>query len=455
MTVRIRFPQGEFAALHTRLLSDPTQEAFALLFGQRHQLGDQTIIKIVAAAYPTVDDYRSQGLAHLRLKREYVYDRLIELQHRSDVDTIIDVHTHPFSPHGVAFSGVDDRDEIAFHQWLTETLDDVHYASIVLSQSDYAARLWTLDQYQQSYPQPAWVKTQTVPECWARSDDSDLSAAQQAALDPHDGFLARSVLALGLDHLRRIMHNQRIALIGVGGLGSVIAENLIHSGFQHLQLIDHDCVEITNLNRIVGAYASDAAAQRLKVDAVRDHLQRINPAAQIDTLPLRLEDPAVLPLLAQADWFIVTTDNHASRFKAQELALRLGIPLLAAGSNISVNDGQITDLSGEVIIARNGDRLCLNCLQRVAPTQIAAETIEGLGAELAQRGYVSGREVKEPAVKTLNAMLGALAVDALMNQYTERQPTIPVLVYENNDQPCLYPDTASVNERQRDCYHCA
>ncbi len=451
--IRIRFAQGEFAALRERLLSDRSQESFALLFGQHHRVGDQILIKVVGAFHPRPEDYESQGLAHLRVKRSYVYDRLVEMQRRGDVDTLIDVHTHPFSTGGVAFSGVDDRDEMAFRDWLTETLDDIQYASIVLSQSDYAARLWDSDG-ECTEARLAVVKTQTVLENWPCADEPARPETLPDALDPQQGFLARSVLALGLDHLRRIMHDQCVVVVGLGGLGSVIAENLVHSGFHHLHLIDHDRVEMTNLNRIVGATASDAEANRPKVEVVQGHLSRINPNARIEAHALAIADDAVLPALAQADWIVLATDNHASRFKTQAIALRFGIPLLSVGVNISVVDGRITDMSGEIIVVRAGDKLCLNCLGRIAPTRIAAETIDGLGAELAQRGYVSGREVKEPAVKTLNSLLGALAVDALLNQYTQRQAHFPVLVYENNAMPRIYPETESVAQRRKDCFHC-
>ena len=153
---------------------------------------------------------------------------------------------------------------------------------------------------------------------------------------------------------------------------------------------------------------------------------------------------------------VIATDNHFSRYKAQELALRFGIPLISTGVNISVEDEQITDMSGEVIIARSGDGLCLHCLGRINPTQIAAEQHKGqfIGNELVRRGYVSGQDVKEPAVKTLNAIVGAMAVDVLLNQYTQRQAHVPVWVYENNGWPCFYPDNGSVLARQKNCFHC-
>ncbi|MBV5310270.1 hypothetical protein, partial [Chromatium okenii] len=102
------------------------------------------------------------------------------------------------------------------------------------------------------------------------------------------------------------------------------------------------------------------------------------------------------------------TDSHFSRFIAQQIALQYAVPLISVGANITVDNGQITDMSGEIVIIRYGDGLCLHCLKRINPTIIAAEQHQGqfLGNELIRRGYVAGQEVKEPAVKTLNAMLG-------------------------------------------------
>jgi len=455
LTPLIRFPQGMFPELRKHLLNDLSQEVFALLFGKRITAGGQTIIKVTAVHYPTQADYISQGHAHLRLKKEYIYARLVDMQQSSEADTLIDVHTHPFCRSGVAFSAIDDNDEQNFHDWINETLDDVHYASIVLSQTDYLARLWEYEGGK-SVACTAKIKAQIVSENWPCSDDKQNSAESAETDALETGFLARSVLALGLDTLRQITTDQTIGVIGVGGLGSIIAENLIHNGFNTIHLIDHDHVELTNLNRIVGAYYTDAEQQRLKVDTVKEHLERINPAARIFAHPTGIEDSALLPALMQCDWLMVTTDSHFSRFKAQELALQLGIPLISSGVNITVEDGQITDMSGEVIIARYGDKLCLNCLRRINPTVIAAERNQGdvVGDELVRKGYVAGLEVKDPAVKTLNAILGAMSVDVLINQFTLRQKHVPILVYENNDSVSVYVDLNSIENRFFDCWIC-
>lgn len=455
--VSIRFPQGMFAELRNYLLEDKSKEAFALIQARRENVGEQVILKVLGIRYPRSEDYESQGLTHLRLQREYIYRTLVEMQQQGEADTLIDVHTHPFTSTGVGFSGVDDRDEKTFHRWLTDTLDDVHYASIVLSQSDYSARLWERRK-NRSLAIPAHIRTQTAGENWPSADDKASNETELlAATDPQTGFLARSALALGLDTLRQVMHEQAIAIVGVGGLGSVMAENLIHGGFRHIHLIDPDRVEMTNLNRIVGAYHSDALANRFKVDVIRDHLLRINPQAQVEAHPASVEEESVLPVLAAAHWIMVGTDSHFSRFTAQQIALRYAVPLLSVGVNISVEEGQITDMSGEMIFARYGDRLCLNCLGRINPTLIAAERHQGqfIGEELVRKGYVSGQDVKEPAVKTLNAVLGAMAVDGLLNQYTQRQAHTPLIVYENNKTPCIYPDNAPVISRHKSCFYCS
>lgn len=449
----IRFPQGGLAALRGQLFADPDREAFALALGRREVAGDQAVIRVTEVHHPREADYQSRGLAHLRLNRQYVYDRLAQMQQRGDADTLIDLHTHPFSPSGAAFSAHDDADEQAFHQWLTDTLDGIHYASIVLSRSDYRARLWQRTGAR-SQPVPARVRAQTAQEQWVCADDAVTGAEAPSALDLETGFLARGVPALGLDVLRRIVVDQRVAVIGVGGLGSAMAENLIHTGFHRLVLIDPDRVETTNLNRIVGAGAEDARAGRLKVEAVADHLRRINPDATLETHATGIEDDGLLPSLATCDWLLLATDSHASRFRAQAIALRLAIPLISAGVNITVSEGRVSDMSGEVITARYGDTLCLNCLGRLSPTQIAAETLPALGEVLARRGYVSGAAVKEPAVKTLNAMLAALAVETLVNQYTGRQPHTPILVYESNQRPCIYADEEGIANRPKGCMHC-
>lgn len=162
----------------------------------------------------------------------------------------------------------------------------------------------------------------------------------------------RSVRALGLDGMRAITSAQNITVIGVGGLGSIIAEHLVHMGFGHIALVDFDKLETANMNRIVGASYADAEVGMLKVDAVREHLLSVNPKAHIKAVPHDVFDAEVESIVANSDWVLVATDNHASRFHVQELCSKYFVPFITAGVNITVDDGKIIDMSGETILVR-------------------------------------------------------------------------------------------------------
>jgi molybdopterin/thiamine biosynthesis adenylyltransferase len=447
--VHIRFKHGDLAALRARLLEDLSRETFAVLFGKLHRVGSTSIITVRDWWPPTNDDYNERSIAFLNIDRGFIYDALREVTSRLDVDTIIDTHTHPFAERGVGFSHVDDSDERRFSKFLTDTFDTVNYASIVFSQTSYSARLWHSGNGR-AHPVNASIGTQTPGEQIAPSH------VPVAASDAPEAMFSRGAAALGVDVLRAFASDQRIAVVGVGGLGSIIAEHLIHMGFRSVVLIDPDRIEVSNLNRIVGATYTDAISGRLKVDAIRDHLLRINPRAEVIACAADVRSDDATGLLATATWILLATDNHTSRQHVQHLALRLFVPIISAGVNISVEDGRVTDMSGEVITIRAGDKLCLRCLGRVDPTRMAFEENRdtAIGDQLVAGGYIVGADVPEPAVKTLNSHIAALAVDVLVNHFTERVDHTPILVFDGTNRPAIYADEDSVVLRQKHCFDC-
>lgn len=444
----IRFKHQGLAELRSRLLEDLSREYFAVLLAKEHNIGDLRILTVLDVRYPSPNDYNRQTCAALEVDfNSFMRGVLIEVNERVDVDTVIDVHTHPFSKNSAWFSSIDDADESGFAAYLYER--GFKYASIVFSQTTYQARYWSVNEKGLPRHSPATVKTQTALEAICSPDDV-------ADVDDPGAMFDRGVRALGLDSMRRITAAQAITVVGVGGLGSVIAEHLVHMGFSRIKLVDFDALEVTNMNRIVGATMEDAKAGRLKVDAVRDHLLAISPSADIESIAASVFDDAAEQAIADSDWVLIATDNHASRFHVQSLCFTYFVPFVSAGVNISVEDGCVTDMSGEVILVRMGDHVCLSCLGRVDYDEIAKETHpdptvrEGLVA----KGYVRGAEIKEPAVKTLNTHLATMAVDTLVNQYTGRRCDVPILVYEDNDLPAIYEDRESVERRNLNCSVC-
>ncbi|GER89781.1 hypothetical protein KDW_39430 [Dictyobacter vulcani] len=453
----IKFQQGDLARLRERLLADLSREYFALLLGKARKINGYTIITVIDLLFLAQSDYAQQSGAFLRIRKDFIHKALVELTNRYDVDTIIDVHTHPFSQASVSFSSTDDGDERTFFRFLNETFAGLHYASIVFSQHRYSARIWMVSNGT-FIARKALLKTQTSPEQIASADFPRLEEqrSKKAAQGVREGVFQRSTLALGLDVMRSMMEDQVISIVGVGGLGSIIAEHLIHMGFHELHLIDPDVLEMSNLNRVVGAYYEDAQQQRSKVEVVKRHMTHINPYATVLAWQKDVHDKEIESVLALSDWIIVATDNHASRLKAQELSILYCVPLISVGVNITVKNGHLEDMSGEVITARVGDYLCLHCLKRIHPIQIASERHpeQAIRDALVKRGYVIGKEIKEPAVKTLNAAVATMAVEVLLNQYTEARRHAPILVYENNGSMQIYEDDESVRHRNKHCFLC-
>lgn len=455
LEVQIKFKNQDFGKLRERLLADSSREYYACLLGKRQVVDNLCVITVADIYFVDAEYYQGQSVASLRVSGEFLRERLLEIERRMDVDTMIDVHTHPFSQSNVWFSGTDDRDEINFVKYLHDEGANIFYASIVLSQTDYKARYWQMDRGGRVYQTPAQIKTQKIGESIPSSDERFRRKVVSDKSEVDDMF-NRSVLALGLDNMRKITGEQIISVVGVGGIGSIIAEHLIHMGFRNINLIDFDTLEISNLNRIVAATYDDAVKKRIKVEAIRDNLLKINPKAKIKAFNNKVEDKKIERVIAASDWIMVATDNHASRFQIQQLAFKYYVPFITAGVNITVEDGRIIDMSGEVILIRIGDRVCLTCLKRLKFNEIAKQISpdKNVREGLVRKGYVQGLDVKEPAVKTLNTHLATLAVDTLVNQYTERQRDVVIRVFEDNFAPVIYEDVDSVRERNLSCNIC-
>jgi tRNA A37 threonylcarbamoyladenosine dehydratase len=91
----------------------------------------------------------------------------------------------------------------------------------------------------------------------------------------------RAELLLGTDAMEQIA-SRRVIIFGIGGVGSWCAESLVRSGIEHLTIVDSDRVCITNINRQM--MATSRTVGRVKVDALRERLLEINPAAKIQAI---------------------------------------------------------------------------------------------------------------------------------------------------------------------------
>jgi len=132
-----------------------------------------------------------------------------------------------------------------------------------------------------------------------------------------------SLPEVGVEGQRRLKA-ARVLCIGAGGLGSPVLMYLAAAGIGEIGLIDPDTVDLSNLQRQI-LHGSDDVG-RLKVDSARETLAEINPELRLTTFPERITAANAKALAAPYDVIIDGTDNFATRYLSNDLAVLTGKP---------------------------------------------------------------------------------------------------------------------------------
>lgn len=149
------------------------------------------------------------------------------------------------------------------------------------------------------------------------------------------------------------LKNSRIAIIGMGGLGCPVAQYLVASGVGHITLVDHDLIELSNLQRQV-LYCNDDLGQA-KVAVAKNKLAKLNPHCSIDAIQESIFDLDLAQLLAHIDLVIDCTDSAKTRQRINQAAVLAGI-MLVSGSAIQ-GAGQLVSFDFS-----NSDSPCYQCI---------------------------------------------------------------------------------------------
>lgn len=142
-----------------------------------------------------------------------------------------------------------------------------------------------------------------------------------------------------------------IMIVGVGALGSYTAEQLVRAGVKRLVLIDPDTVDVTNLQRQSLFTEADAIQQRLKVEAAKEHLHKINSVCQITAIPA----PITADLIDEYQFTLCLDclDNYQARDLLNKLAIIKNFDYLFASC---------AGTYGNVMAISPQNHPCLNCL---------------------------------------------------------------------------------------------
>ncbi len=142
-------------------------------------------------------------------------------------------------------------------------------------------------------------------------------------------------------------------VVGLGGLGSPAALYLAAAGVGNLHLVDHDSVDLSNLQRQI--IHDLKAVCTPKVESAKLRIERINPDTRIETRAAKLQGEELAAAVAAADVVLDGTDNFAARYAVNAACFAAGTPLVS-GAAIRW-EGQIA-----VFDPRREDSPCYQCL---------------------------------------------------------------------------------------------
>ncbi|HKR47965.1 MAG TPA: ThiF family adenylyltransferase [Pseudonocardiaceae bacterium] len=270
-----------------------------------------------------------------------------------------------------------------------------------------------------------------------------VSGSTPAPVHPHDAHDVRHSRQLPLlgAATQEALAQARVAVVGVGGLGSFAAVELAHLGVGHLTLIDPDRIELSNLNRLIGARPDDVG--RYKVDVFRELIARVAPEVAVTAVAAPLLDSEALNHAKAADLLLGCVDGHGARLSLNHLSIRYLIPLIDAGTGARLgSDSLAARLGGQVHVVAPGVG-CLECRGFIHAQQAAYDLAPPEVQEY-ERAHGYGTEEAMPSVIFLNGVVASIQVAEavrILGVETGQEYVTPKLIVYDAQAQRMFPVT--------------
>lgn len=218
----------------------------------------------------------------------------------------------------------------------------------------------------------------------------------------------------------RVLEKVAVAIVGLGGGGSHIVQQLSHIGVGDFLLIDPDVIEESNLNRLVGATREDVANNRPKTTIAERAIRNISPEAKIVSFQRNWNE--VADHLRDRDVIFGCVDTFKDRRELEIASRRAMVPYIDIGMDVHEEEKSFR-ISGQVILSLPGQP-CMKCLSFLSEDKLAREA--------ARYGSAGAR----PQVVWPNGILASFAVGVFIQLLTpwhnSHSQTI-YLDYDGND----------------------
>jgi hypothetical protein len=369
-------------------------ESFAFVLARPAAVSSRNTRLLVQSIHiPGDDEYEVRSRTEVRPSAGF---RLpIEKRARQERLSLIYCHSHPAQRGTPTLSTTDTRSEKPLAAYAAERVPGAPHVALLIGADGIAGR-----ELGTSRPIEVWQVGRDVRRLFP--------VIRGVITSVHD----RQVRAFGKAGQFAIQ-SLRIVVVGCGGTGSLICQELAHLGAINFLLIDPDRLSKTNLNRVVGATADDVG--RPKVDIARRMIKRIAPHATVETIQGDVLKRSVGKLVADCDLVFCCTDSDGSRHFLNQLAYQYFIPVIDMGVSITPDSsGKIISIDGRVHMLAP-ELACLICNDGTLNGRHVMWDLQPTRQRRSDPYFLEVSGIKQPAVISLNGTVASQAVTIFLS----------------------------------------
>jgi ethanolamine utilization microcompartment shell protein EutS len=232
---------------------------------------------------------------------------------------------------------------------------------------------------------------------------------------PPPSVFDRQVLAFG-SAMQALLGRLNIGVVGCGGTGSAVAEQLIRMGVGTLTVVDFDTLSDKNVTRVHGSTKDEVGL--LKTEVLRRHAEAIGLGTTIVPIDGSAAERDVADALRACDVVFGCTDDHSGQLVLARLAYWFLIPVLDVGAKIEADEGTLVDIVTRLNVQVPG-AACAVCWGAIDLSRAHAEHLtRDERHDLEFEGYVADLDEPDPAVVTYTTLVASLAVHEMIGRLT-------------------------------------
>ncbi len=209
-------------------------------------------------------------------------------------------------------------------------------------------------------------------------------------------------------HGQQLLGRVRIGVVGAGGTGSQVLQQLAYLGVRDFVIVEDDAADQTSMNRLVTATAADVGTPKGII--ARRLIRSVAPAATVTILTTKVQSEEALDALKGVDVVFGCVDNDGARLILTEISRAYCIPYFDVAVGIEV-DTKVVSAGGRVAAVTPGGP-CLQCMKEIDRREAYFFLSDRKEQQFQlERGYVRGLGISAPSVVSLNATAAATAVN--------------------------------------------